>query len=263
MKKMITIISLIMIFTVLTACGSKNDGNMTSDNGQSIVVGGDIDMDMDKTTIPSQDIEQDEQKPQKDVEEIEQQPIEKPSLEIQTKPEKENNQKPVISKPKPTEPEIEDPKPEDPKKEDPEGNKPSDGNPEETDKVKVSDIWTNIEASLGEELMASMELTDNEVNTLYGIEVNDLVQYTAHMPMINVRAEEFFIAEVVEGKMSIVEEGIKKRQGDLDAQWKQYLHDQHEYVINYKLVVSGNYVFFGISENVDIALSTFNTAVNK
>ena len=76
--------------------------------------------------------------------------------------------------------------------------------------------------------------------------------------MINVKAEEVFVAKVKDGKMDAVKEGIEKRQADLDAQWKQYLPDQYELVEKAQTVVNGNYVLFVVSEHADDIVGVFN-----
>ena len=89
----------------------------------------------------------------------------------------------------------------------------------------------------------------------------DLDSYVAKVPMINVKATEFFIAKVKDGKMDTVKEGIAKRQADLDEQWSMYLPDQLELVQNYKLVDSGDYVMFAVTEYADDIVKAFEDAV--
>lgn len=120
----------------------------------------------------------------------------------------------------------------------------------------VASVWNDISKL---DLPSLMALDDDLLSKLYGINASDLVSYKCYMPEMGVHATEFFIAEVKDGKMDTVKAGIAKRQADLDTQWSQYLPEQYELVKNYKLVTSGNYVLFAISEHADEAVSIFNT----
>ena len=120
----------------------------------------------------------------------------------------------------------------------------------------VASVWNDISKL---ELPSLTELDDSLLSSLYGISASDLVSYKCYMPMMAVHATEFFVAEVKDGKMDTVKAGVAKRQADLAAQWSQYLPEQLELVENYKLVTSGNYILFAISEHADEAVSAFNT----
>ena len=76
--------------------------------------------------------------------------------------------------------------------------------------------------------------------------------------MINVKAEETFVAKVKDGKMDAVKEGIEKRNADLVEQWKMYLPDQLELVEKSQIVVNGNYVLYVVSEHADAIVAAFN-----
>lgn len=120
----------------------------------------------------------------------------------------------------------------------------------------VASVWNDISAL---ELPSMTELDDSLLSSLYGIDAADLVSYECYMPLMDVHATEFFVAEVKDGKMDTVKAGIAKRQADLDTQWSQYLPEQYELVKNYKLVTNGNYVLFAIGEQADQAVSIFNS----
>lgn len=85
-----------------------------------------------------------------------------------------------------------------------------------------------------------MDLDNDMLSSLYGISAADLEEYVAKVPMVNVKATEFFLPRV--------KSGIAKRQADLEEQWKQYLPDQLELVENYQLVTSDDYVMFAIAD---------------
>ena len=120
----------------------------------------------------------------------------------------------------------------------------------------VQAIWNEIAK---QELPSAMDGDAAILSQFYGIDAGDLESYVLKIPMMAVHATEFFIAEVKDGKMDAVKAGVEKRQADLVAQWSQYLPDQLELVENYKLVTSGNYILFAVSEHADAAVSAFNT----
>lgn len=128
----------------------------------------------------------------------------------------------------------------------------------------VSDIVAAIDEKLiekvgGEEnMIAKMDGDDEMTSTFYYLSTEDLESYSLKFPMINVKAEEVFVAKVKDGKMDAVKAGIEKRQADLDAQWKQYLPDQYELVEKAQTVVNGSYVLFVVSEHADDIVSVFN-----
>lgn len=125
--------------------------------------------------------------------------------------------------------------------------------------LSAEDVWNAVSA--GRELPDFMDLDDGLLSDLYGIDAADLDSYAAKVPMINVKATEFFIAKVKSGKMDAVKAGIAKRQADLDEQWSMYLPDQLELVQNYKLAESGDYVLFAICEDADDVVKAFEDCV--
>ena len=147
------------------------------------------------------------------------------------------SQKPVQSQPAPTAP-AETP-----------SEAPSEGS-------KVQAVWNAIATR---ELPYFMDLDDDILSQLYGINAADLVEYVGKMPFMNTQATESFIAQVQPDKMDTVKAALEKRQADLIEQWKQYLPDQLALVENYKLVTNGDYILFAIADCADEAVSEFNT----
>ena len=121
---------------------------------------------------------------------------------------------------------------------------------------KVQAVWAAIETR---ELPYFMDLDDDILSSLYGIDAADLVEYVGKMPFMNTQATEFFIAQVQPDKMDTVKAALEKRQADLAEQWKQYLPDQLELVQNYKLVTNGDYIMFAVTEYADEVVNEFNT----
>ena len=109
----------------------------------------------------------------------------------------------------------------------------------------VDDVWNEI-AKNGD-LPSLSDVDAATLEAVYGISSDDLVDYVCKMPLINVKATEYLIAEVQDGKMDSVKASLEARQDALEQQWSQYLPDQLELVQNYKLVTNGNYVLFVVT----------------
>ena len=139
--------------------------------------------------------------------------------------------------------------------------KPVQGQPEETAPAEGSKVQAVWDAIATRELPYFMDLDDDILSQLYGIDAADLVEYIGKMPFMNTQATEFFIAQVQSGKMDTVKAALEKRQADLIEQWGQYLPDQLELVKNYKLVTSGDYILFAIAECAEDAVSEFNSLI--
>lgn len=123
------------------------------------------------------------------------------------------------------------------------------------ERSKVQQVWDEIAK---QDLSNLTDLDADTLSALYGISASDLEEYICKMPLMNVKATEFFIAKVKDGKMDAVQAGAQKRQADLDAQWSTYLPDQYELVQDYRLVTNGNYLLFVVSEYADEAVTAFN-----
>jgi len=118
---------------------------------------------------------------------------------------------------------------------------------QESEALTASAIWDKVSAGL--DLPALTDLDDDLLSDIYGIDAADLESYVCKLPLMNVHATEFFIAQVKEGKLDAVKSAVEARQAALEEQWKQYLPDQLELVQNYKLTTSGSYLLFAIGED--------------
>ena len=132
------------------------------------------------------------------------------------------------------------------------------GGKKEAKEADLPELWASMEENL--ELPAMMELSDEDLDFLYGMDAADLESYVARIPMMNVHATEFFMAKVKDGKMDTVKEALENRQTALEQQWSQYLPDQYALVKNAQLIVNGNYVLFCITEDADSVVNAFNDA---
>lgn len=123
----------------------------------------------------------------------------------------------------------------------------------------ISDFWTDITETYPDDLPATMELNDEDLQTVYGIDASKLEEYTVRLPMMNVHATEFFIAKVKDGEMDAVKDGIQSRLDTVDATWSSYLPEQYELVQKHQIVEAGNYILFVISDKAEAIADTFRT----
>lgn len=133
---------------------------------------------------------------------------------------------------------------------------PTDGG-DTTGTKSIADFWQSIVDEYPNELPGTMELTDEDLQTVYGIDASKLEEYTAQLPLMNVHATEFFIAKVKDGEMDAVKEGIASRLENVEQTWSQYLPDQYELVKNHQLVEEGNYILFVISDKAEAIADSF------
>ena len=126
--------------------------------------------------------------------------------------------------------------------------------------VSITDVAAAVEGAMGE-LPSMMELDAETMTSLYGIDADLLEGFVAKMPMMNVHATEYFVAQVKDGNMDAVKAGIEKRLGDLEVQWEHYLADQYELVQNAQVVTSGNYILLCIGHEAAAAADAFTGAL--
>lgn len=124
--------------------------------------------------------------------------------------------------------------------------------------VTASSIWESIVSSSGE-MPAFMSLTADDLSAVYGLDASTLVSFSCQVPMMSASISEFFIAEVAEGQMDTVKAAVVARQATLAG---GFLYpSMMDLVEGYQLKISGNYIFFGIAENVADALVIFEGMV--
>ncbi|QJD88213.1 DUF4358 domain-containing protein [Cohnella herbarum] len=109
-----------------------------------------------------------------------------------------------------------------------------------------------------------MDIDADQLKELYGIDTKILAEFSAKMPMMNVKTNEIAIFKVKNAKdIAAVKKGIKKRAEAVQKSFEQYLPDQYENAKNYKVATKGNYVLFVISESADDLEKAFQAAFDK
>lgn len=260
-KKIVFFLGVMMICASLTACGSNKDQNkdssssgITSSDSSKNDVSSLPDSSKNDSSSSSGDSSSDSSSSAGTVSQPEQNQTDNsgqqtnqnqtqtPSNNQTQKPAQNpnNNQTQTPSKPQTTPPQNES-KPQTPAK-----------------SPAVSDIASAIDKAIGVD-DNYMTLSADDVSLNYGLGTSSMDSFVGKMPLMNVKATEYLVVKAADGQVDTVKDGMKKRQADLDAQWKQYLPEQYELVKNYKLVSNGNYVLFVIAENADAAVDAFNS----
>ncbi len=123
--------------------------------------------------------------------------------------------------------------------------------------ASVEEIAEKIQSDM--EWPALMNIGDEEIKNLYGIDVNDLEEYTFNVPMMNVKSTELSIIKVKDiEKIDEVKESIEKRAENIQKSFETYLPDQYENAKNYLLEVKGEYIIFAIYEDTNKVQEVFN-----
>ena len=99
--------------------------------------------------------------------------------------------------------------------------------------------------------MATMDITIEELNTIYGINTENVEQVVGKMPMMNVQASMYVLIQAKDGTVETVREELNKYAKQYEEQWSMYLPEQYELVQNRKVGTIGNTVYMIISENAE------------
>jgi len=136
----------------------------------------------------------------------------------------------------------------------------NDGN-EAADVTASSTPAEMIDAILSKVEQPSLIAMDAQmVKDMYHIDPAIAEQLAVKMPMMNVKTNEIAIFKAKDDASKVaIEEGMKKRAGDVQKQFETYLPDQYENAKNYKIVTKDNYILFVISESADQIVETFNS----
>lgn len=99
--------------------------------------------------------------------------------------------------------------------------------------------------------MATMDITIEELNTIYGINTENVEQVVGKMPMMNVQASMYVLMQVKDGTVDTVRAELDEYAKQYEEQWSMYLPEQYELVQNRKVGTIGNTVYMIISENAE------------
>ena len=99
--------------------------------------------------------------------------------------------------------------------------------------------------------MATMDITIEELNTIYGINTENVEQVVGKMPMMNVQASMYVLIQAKDGTVDTVRAELDEYAKQYEEQLSMYLPEQYELVQNRKVGTIGNTVYMIISENAE------------
>ncbi len=107
--------------------------------------------------------------------------------------------------------------------------------------------------------MSTIDLTLEELNTLMGINTENVEAAVGKIPMMNVQASMYVLIQAKDGTVETVKAELDQYATQYEEQWSRYLPEQYALVQNRVMGVVGNTVYMIIAENAE----TLNQEINK
>ena len=130
-------------------------------------------------------------------------------------------------------------------------------NKNDEDNFSVTDIWNKISSTLDGKINANLLLSIDNVSELYGIDKKLIFDCIFVKSGTIVTPEEYLIVKVPESSISVVEQACLSRQQQLLSEWKDFGVNNVSIIDNYQMVRCGDYLLFGISENISQIVGLF------
>lgn len=99
--------------------------------------------------------------------------------------------------------------------------------------------------------LSTMDITTEELSSLYGINTENVDKVVGKMPMMNVQASMYVLIQAKEGTVDTVKAELDKYAQQYEEQWSRYLPEQYELVKNRKMGTIGNAVYMIVAENAE------------
>ena len=99
--------------------------------------------------------------------------------------------------------------------------------------------------------MATMDITTEELSSIYGINTENVEKVVGKMPMMNVQASMYLLIQAKDGTVETVKDELDKYAQQYEEQWSTYLPEQYELVKNRKMGTTGNVAYMIVSENAE------------
>ena len=128
---------------------------------------------------------------------------------------------------------------------------------DDKDNVSVANIWNKISITLDDKITADLVLSIDNVSSLYGIDKKLISDYIFVKSGTAVTPEEYLIVKVSESTISVVEQACLSRQQQLLSEWKDFGINNLSIINNYQMIRCGDYLLFGISENISQIIGLF------
>ena len=99
--------------------------------------------------------------------------------------------------------------------------------------------------------MSTIDLTTEQLGSLFGINTENVEKVVGKMPMMNVQASMYVLIQAKEGTVDTVKTELDNYAKQYEEQWSTYLPEQYELVQNRRTGTVGNTVYMIIAENAE------------
>ena len=99
--------------------------------------------------------------------------------------------------------------------------------------------------------MSTIDITIEQLDSVYGINTENVEKVVGKMPMMNVQASMYILIQAKDGTVETVREELNKYAQQYEEQWSMYLPEQYELVQNRRMGIVGNTVYMIIAENAE------------
>ena len=99
--------------------------------------------------------------------------------------------------------------------------------------------------------MSTIDITIEQLDSVYGINTENVEKVVGKMPMMNVQASMYILIQAKEGTVDTVKAELDNYAKQCEEQWSTYLPEQYELVQNRKMGTVGNTVYMIIAENAE------------
>lgn len=143
-------------------------------------------------------------------------------------------------------------------------NEVKDENKDETevsDGVSLEDIYAKIEAEV--ELVSPMRPGANLIsNVVYGVNVDELVEYVCEMPQVAESGEFIFLAKTNGADQADSLKGaLESYKSEQATMMQDYLPAEYDIINESEVVITGDYVYLVISHNADQIISIIESSL--
>ena len=117
--------------------------------------------------------------------------------------------------------------------------------------INIDETVAKLNATTPFNEMASMDITSDLLEGIYGINPANVEKVAGKAPMMNVHASMYMLLQAKEGTVDTVKAELDKYLAQYEQQWSTYLPAQYELVKNRKEAVVGNTIYVIIAENAE------------
>lgn len=120
-----------------------------------------------------------------------------------------------------------------------------------TANINIEEIGKTISEKSPFNEMATMDITTEELENYYQVNIENVEKVVGKMPMMNIHASMYLLVEAKEGKVNDVKAQVETFGNNYEEQWSRYLPQQYDLVSNRKIGVVGNCVYLVIAEDAE------------